>query len=74
MKRILLLCLACTALKTQAQQPDSVRVFIDSALHVMQRHSVFTHKVNWKQMTQKVYQMTRNAKTYKEAAPGIKYA
>ncbi|HQR00071.1 MAG TPA: S41 family peptidase [Ferruginibacter sp.] len=74
MKRILLLCLACTALKTQAQQPDSVRVFIDSALHVMQRHSVFTRKVNWKQMTQKVYQMTRNAKTYKEAAPGIKYA
>ena len=74
MKRILFFLIVCTTVKAQAQQPDSVRAFIDSALHTMQRHSVFSYKVNWKQMTQHVHQMTRNAKTYKEAAPGIKHA
>lgn len=74
MKPIVVILFVLHSLHARAQQPDSVRIFIDSALHTMQKHSAFAGRVNWKKMTGNVHRMTKNARTYKEAAPGIKYA
>lgn len=57
-----------------AQQPDSVRVFIDSALNTMQSQSIFSAKINWPSMRDSVHILAENAVTYKEAAPAIQYA
>jgi hypothetical protein len=70
---IAVLLLISTA-NLSAQQPDSVRIFIDSALHVMQNNSVFSKQVNWKNIAATIHRMSKNAKTYMEAAPAIKYA
>lgn len=58
----------------QAQVPDSVKIFVDSALNVMQRHSVFSNKVNWKQVRDSVQLMTAQTRTYKDAHPALQYA
>lgn len=59
---------------TNAQQPDSVKAFINNALTTMQENSAFAQNVNWDNIKMKVYQLSRNAYTYSQAAPGIKYA
>jgi len=74
MKSIITMLLLVSILHVKAQQPDSVKIFVDSALHVMQRNSFFADKVNWKKMQDTVHVLTRNARTFKEAAPGIQYA
>ncbi|MBL0183862.1 MAG: hypothetical protein IPP96_16875 [Chitinophagaceae bacterium] len=74
MRSALALLLLLLTMNVKAQQPDSVRIFIDSALHVMQNNSAFSSQVNWKKMTTIVHRMSKNAKTYTEAAPAIKYA
>lgn len=58
----------------QAQVPDSVRVFVDSALNLMQRQSVFTKKVHWAGVRDSVARMTAQARTYEDVYPAIKYA
>lgn len=62
------------SLQGKAQQPDSVRKFIDSALRIMEQNSVFSKRVNWKNIGDTVYAITKNASNFKDAAPGIKYA
>lgn len=74
MKQVIVLFFILSAARLEAQQPDSVRVFIDSALHTMQKNSVFAKQVNWKKMKATVHRMAKNAKSYTEAAPAIKYA
>lgn len=63
-----------SAINIKAQQPDSVRIFIDSALHVMQNNSAFSNQVNWNKMSATVHRRSKHARTYTEAAPAIKYA
>lgn len=74
MKYILAIAFFLAVINVQGQQPDSVRSFIDSALHIMQRHSVFSKKMNWKAVSMKAHAMAEGARTYKEAGPAIKYA
>lgn len=74
MRSLLAVLLLLSVFPIHAQQPDSVRIFIDSALQVMQKNSIFSKQVNWKNMTASVQRMSKNARTYKEAAPAIKYA
>lgn len=74
MRSIIALLLLVSSMQVKAQQPDSVKVFIDSALNSMQRNSVYAGKLNWKAIRDSAYAMSRNASTYMEAAPGIKYA
>jgi carboxyl-terminal processing protease len=57
-----------------AQVPDSVKVFTDSALNLMQQHSVFSSKVNWKQVRDSVQLMTANARSYHDVHPALQYA
>ena len=59
---------------TIAQQPDSVRIFLDSAMNIMQRHSMFSGKVNWKEVRLKVNDLAAHAKNYAEAGDAVKYA
>ena len=56
------------------QSPDSVRVFLDSALHVMEQHSMFTKNLDWTKVTDSAHQLAKNAATYGEAATAIRYA
>lgn len=80
MKKYLLATLGLTVLfsvatiSAAAQRPDSVTVFIDSALNIMQRHSMYSSKVNWKKVRDSVELMAGQAKTYDEAAPALHYA
>jgi hypothetical protein len=57
-----------------AQKADSVRVFIDSALNIMQNRSLFAKNLDWKKIRDTVRFMTKEATTYEEAAPAIKFA
>ncbi|MDF2192485.1 S41 family peptidase [Paraflavitalea sp. CAU 1676] len=57
-----------------AQVPDSVRLFVDSALTLMQKQSVFSSKVNWLQVRDSVGMITRNARTYDDVFPAVRYA
>lgn len=57
-----------------AQKADSVRVFVDSALNIMQNKSLFSKNLNWKKIRDTVSYMTKEATTYEEAAPAIKFA
>lgn len=70
---LLILFLLSTRL-LQAQVPDSVQVFTDSALRVMQEHSVFSRTVNWQQVRDSVQLMTATARTYQDAYPALQYA
>lgn len=74
MKLILAVLIFLSAASAKAAQPDSVKKFIDSALNTMQRKSVFSKNVNWKSIRDTAYALTKDAKTFMEAAPGIKYA
>ena len=71
---ILSIALLVLTASLKAQTPDSVKVFVDSALNLMEHNSVFTQKVNWKQVRNTVQQMTANARTYKEVYPALRYA
>ena len=58
----------------KAQRPDSVQRFIDSAIHIMQQHSMFASGVNWKAVKDSVYHLAKAAKTYGETASALRYA
>ncbi|HVF81890.1 MAG TPA: S41 family peptidase [Flavisolibacter sp.] len=57
-----------------AQKPDSVQKFIDSAVTIMQRHSVFSSKVNWKKVKDSVAFLSKDAKTYGETVAALSFA
>ena len=57
-----------------AQRPDSVQRFIDSAVTLMQRHSMFASRVNWKAVKDSVNLLAKEAKTYSETVPALHYA
>ena len=54
--------------------PDSVKSYVDSALYFMQSKSLFANEVNWKQVSDSVYNQTKNASTYLDAFPAVLYA
>lgn len=74
MRSIIIIIALVSSLQVKAQQPDSVRKFIDSALSTMQRNSVYAARLNWKNIRDTAYALTKNATNLMEAAPGIKYA
>src|SRR6476620_2589174 len=57
-----------------AQTNDSVRVFVDSALNIMQRRSIFSHPLNWETIRDSVHTLSARATSYSEAAPSIRFA
>ena len=57
-----------------AQKADSVRVFVDSALNIMQNKSLFAKSLEWSNIRDTVHFMAKDATTYEEAAPAIKFA
>lgn len=57
-----------------AQKADSVRVFVDSALNIMQKKSLFAKNLKWSKIRDTVQYMAKDATTYEEAAPAIKFA
>ena len=59
---------------TFAQQSDSVKIFVDSALNIMQKHSMYSGKVNWKEVRLKVKDLAAHAKNYANAGEAVKYA
>jgi carboxyl-terminal processing protease len=70
----LLLILISVHLNTRAQEADSIRILVDSALKIMQTKSAFTKKVDWVKVTDSVRKLSGSAKTYSDAAPALKYA
>ncbi|GAB4094368.1 S41 family peptidase [Flaviaesturariibacter terrae] len=73
--RIRLLILALLVAGTgRAQQPDSVRVLIDSALRVMEHRSLRSSKLNWTALRDSVWKRSAAARTDAEAAPALFWA
>ncbi|SDM31546.1 S41 family peptidase [Kriegella aquimaris] len=73
-KLSLFLCLfLCSRGEIQGQMPVSVKVYIDSALHIMQSKSLFGKNLNWHQIRDSAYVKAKDAKTYSEAFPAIVY-
>lgn len=62
------------SLSLPAQKPDSVKIFIDSAISIMQHNSIHAGQLNWKQLKDSVERMTIAAKNYRDAVPAIQYA
>ena len=58
----------------KAQLNDSVRVYIDSAINMMQRHSLYAEDLNWKVIRDSAHSMAARANTYEEAAPALQFA
>jgi carboxyl-terminal processing protease len=57
-----------------AQNPDSIKRYIDSALYLMQTKSLNGKNLNWNQIQDTTYLKAAGAKSYKEAFPAIAYA
>lgn len=57
-----------------AQKPDSVKIFVDSALFVMQHNSIHAGQLDWKKIRDSVEIITAQAKDYCAAQPAIQYA
>jgi carboxyl-terminal processing protease len=68
---ILSLSSICT---TSAQVPDSVKHFIDSTLSVMQRHSLYAKKVNWKKIRQATFTKANHAQTINDTYNALTWA
>lgn len=74
MRSLVLSLLLVSSFMVRAQSPDSVRVFIDSALNIMQQHSMFTKNVDWKTVRDSAHALSRNSVTYRDAVPAVQYA
>jgi carboxyl-terminal processing protease len=73
MKYVLSICLLFS-FSVKAQNADSVRVLIDSALNIMQYKSVFGSKLDWQSIRANTYELASDAKTYQDAIPALRYA
>lgn len=62
------------AIASGAQTNDSVRIFVDSALNIMQHRSVFSPPLNWETIRDSVHKLSARATSYAEAAPSIQFA
>jgi len=73
-KKLFFLILFVISLHEANAQPDSVRRFVDSALNLMQQHSMFSKKLNWKIIRDSAAQLSASANTYSETLPALQYA
>ncbi len=62
------------AVASFGQVNDSVRLFIDSALNIMQHRSLFASPLNWDVIRDSTHKIAANANNYVEAAPAIQFA
>ena len=62
------------AVASFGQVNDSVRIFIDSALNIMQHRSLFASPLNWDVIRDSTHKIAVNANSYVEAAPAIQFA
>jgi carboxyl-terminal processing protease len=74
MKLRLSFLLALAPLFVLGQKNDSVRIFVDSALNIMQNRSLFAKNLDWKVVRDSAHKLAENASTYIEAAPALKFA
>ncbi|HEU0110698.1 MAG TPA: S41 family peptidase [Flavisolibacter sp.] len=65
--------LVCST-RINAQMPDSVKNYIDTAIHILQTRSLFGKDLDWKKIRDTAYLKAQNATSYKEAFPAISYA
>lgn len=70
---VTLLLAGCSKLM-MAQPPDSVKAYLDTALHLMETKSLNARPLEWSAIRDTVYQMARHATTYNDAFPALKYA
>ncbi|QEC69484.1 hypothetical protein FRZ67_20065 [Panacibacter ginsenosidivorans] len=66
--------LAITFSQAKAQTPDSVRIFLDSALNILQHNSIYTDKVNWKIVRDSTYLLAKDAKNYNDTRSALQFA
>jgi carboxyl-terminal processing protease len=71
---VALIWLSFAFIKADAQQPDSVKNYIDSALTIMQKQSLYAGHLNWKAIRDTVFVKARHVKNYNQAFPAIAYA
>ena len=74
---LLMLLLAATQAAhcqtTPAPLPDSVQVFLDKSLTLLETHSLERNAVNWPQLRQAVYQKAQGAQSVRELLPVYPY-
>jgi carboxyl-terminal processing protease len=64
----------CCRKNVNAQLPDSIKAYTDSAIYFMQTKSLNGKNLDWARIKDTAYQMAKGAKSYKEAFPAIAYA
>jgi hypothetical protein len=74
MKAGLCFLILCLPFMLRAQKADSVHVFVDSALNIMQNRSLFAKNLDWKKIRDTVHYISKESSTYEEASPAIKFA
>lgn len=63
-----------TRQNSYSQSPDSVRIYIDSALYFMETKALNAKGLNWKQIKDSVYKKSEGATSYTETFPALLYA
>lgn len=69
----LLLMLAFSFL-LKGQMPDSVRIHLDSCLYILKENSLYSKKINWNDIKNKVFEKAKSAKTKLETFEALKIA
>ena len=62
------------AFSIYAQQPDSVKTFVDSALAIMQRNSIHASELDWSKIRDSVALMIARSTNYADVQPALRYA
>ncbi len=77
-KKIILVFFICIATafinRGNAQLPEPVKKYIDSALYFMQQKSLYAKRVNWRMVKDSTMALAKNAQTVKDAFPALVYA
>lgn len=57
-----------------AQLPDSIRSYIDSSLSIIKENSLYASRVNWSELTPRVYEAARTATSKEQTFSALKIA
>ena len=71
---VLLTLLLCGGKELEAQMPDSVRTYIDSAIFIMQTKALNGKNLDWKKIRDSAYAKARGAQHFRDAFPALAYA
>lgn len=64
----------CAVLPAAGQIPDSIKIHIDSSLHILKEHSLYANRVDWATVESQVYAAAQQATTKSGTFTALKIA